>query len=296
MGQALTESIAERLQGLYRRYVGEPESLRTVYGGFGLFFAGITLSVAGVLVFLVSTTMPESGSFVWQLREIASTLVAIGFPVFLFSFLVLLPVDPRAVYGAGVGGVICLGAVGLFVYAYPYHWNVPGQDYSPLGVVIYAIGGVILAAATGSALVTNYIRQAGTAADVAVPAEPSEGETREEISDEEIRRDIDDALSDTELTWGGIEKTRTKRIQFEMDEMDIDTSGMDPAGANETRTESVDREVEGLQKLRGSGQKTAKGAGTDAQADALKQLRERQEAEPETSEGFLQRIRDIFST
>lgn len=294
MGQALTESISERLQRLYRRYIGEPESLRTVYGGFGMFFAGLALSIAGVVVFIGSAYVPESGEFVWQLREIAIVLVALGFPVFLFSFLILLPVDQRAIYSAAVGGVICLGAIALFVVAYPHQWNVPGQDYSALGVLTYSLGGVILAAATGSALVTNYIQQVRTEPGEIHPGETTQEGATDEITAEEVRQDIDEALSATELTWGGIEKTRTKRLQFEMEETDIDTSGMDPEGANVTRTESVEAEVDGLQKLRGGEKKMATGEGTDKQAEALQQLRERGETEPEQSAGFLQRIQSWF--
>ncbi|MFB6113967.1 MAG: permease [Halodesulfurarchaeum sp.] len=297
MSQGLTGTIGTRLQGLYRRYVGEPENVRTMYAGFGLFFAGIALSVAGVVVFLSSVTVPQSGMFVWQLREIAITLTATGFPVFLFSFLVLLPVDRRAFLAAIAGGVICLGAVALFTYAYPYHWNVPGQDYSAMGVLTYAIGGVVLAASTGAALVTNYIQRSGPApADIeGVERREDVGETSETtVTDEEVRRDIDEALSSSELSWGGVEKSDSKRLRFHVEEeTNIDTSGMDRQ-VEETRAESVDHAVDGLRKLRGNEKRMATGQGTDEQASALKEVKQQAAAESEETEGYLDRLRSLI--
>lgn len=291
MSQSETGPIADRLQDVYRRYVGEPESLRSVYAGFGLFFGGIGLAIVGVAVFLWSVLAPNPGLEIWQLREIAVTLTSVAFPVFLFSIVVLLPVKRQVISAGALGGVICLGGVAVFVWAYPYQWNVAGQDYSATGVLVYSIGAVMLAAATGASLVANYIAQAQTP-----PSEATAGEAEAEtVSEEEVRRDIEEAMAASEeLTWGGIERRETKRLNVQTDDTDVDTSGLANVGPTETRSGSVDNEVEGLKKLRGNETRIASGEGVDDQTEALKALRAATESEDTRGKGLLSRIRSAF--
>jgi hypothetical protein len=298
--------VRARLLALYRRYIGEPERLRDVYLGFGLFFGGIAFAAVGVLVFVWSSTVPESADLFWQLREIAIVLSAIGLPTFLSSLIVLLPVDRRAEYAAAVGVVVCLIGVGMFVLAYPYNWNVSGTDASVRGVATYALGLVVLVASIGSALVTDYIERAnagasagaGAAGGSAGAGEAAAADTEESVSEAQVARDIEDAMADAELSWGGVEKTDTKRLSFNTNdvETDIDTSTFDRVGANESRAEgdNVDDAVNSLQQFRGEETDQATGEGTDQQADALAQLREQQTADPEqtSQEGLSDRLRN----
>lgn len=294
MSKGETEMIGRRLEGLYRRYIGEPKSTREVYGGFGLFFGGILLIVAGVTVFLFSVVGPVPEANIWQYREIAITLASAGIPVFLFSFLILLPVDRRALLVASIGGIICLGGVGVFLFAYPYHWDVPGEDYSALGVLTYSVGGVLLAAATGSALVTNYIQQ--------VEPKPAQGDvsgvsgesTEEVVTDEQVKQDIEEAVSSSELSWGGVEKRETTRLRINAEEGDFDPSGLEGLPGKERRSGSVDREVDGLKKLRGNETRMASGQGTDAEATALQELRDKPPETVEESTGYWDRITSLI--
>lgn len=282
MRSRLEQRVSGELLALYRRHIGEPERLRDVYLGFGLFFGGIAFAAVGVLVFLWSSTYPESADLFWQLREIAIALSAVGLPTFLSSLIVLLPVDRRAEYAATVGSAVCLIGVGMFVLAYPYNWNVSGADASVQGVGTYALGLVVLVASIGSALVTDYIERAnagaGTPAASAKTGDSPEGDSDETVSADRVARDIEDAMADAELSWGGVEKADTKRLTFNTNEAEaeIDRSSFDRVGANESRSEGdgVDDAVSSLQQFRGEDTDQATGQGTDQQADALSQLRE----------------------
>lgn len=284
--------VTARLLGLYRRYLGEPTQLSDVYVGFALFFGGITMATLGVVVFLWSSTVPRAGVY-WQLREIAISLAMLGLPAFLLSVVVLLPTDRRAVGGGAVGGAISLIAVALFVANYPHQWNVAGSDASAMGVTVYAVGIVIATAAVGAALVSNYIaRTEPPTVDAA--ASGSKGDDTG-VSDEQVRADIDEALANTELSWGGVAKDDTKRLTIRTDDSDIDRSNFDTASATESRTAgtNVETAVDGLQKLRGGTTEQATGAGTDEQATALQELRERQAQtdDADANEGVVARVR-----
>ena len=48
---------SNQLLNYYRQYIGDPDRAVDVYAGFGLFFVGLGLGVAGVVVFLYSATL-----------------------------------------------------------------------------------------------------------------------------------------------------------------------------------------------------------------------------------------------
>ncbi|RLM52931.1 permease, partial [Halorubrum sp. Atlit-26R] len=119
----------------------------------------------------------------------------------------------------------------------------------------------------------------------------------EEAVSEQVRRDMDEALSNTELSWGGVRKKETTRLKLDTSSVDdIDRSSFENAKVTETRGGSVDDAVSGLQGLRGGEKETAVGESTDDQATALSELRKQQQATEEAeSTGLLDRIRGLFS-
>jgi len=287
----------------YSRHVGPPDGTTQVYGGFVLFLGGLALSLVGVATFLWSTTYPATSMTMYTLREVAGVAGATGLPLVLLGATVLLPVGRRGLYAAVLGTLVCVAAVVLFTAAYPHRWNVPAADASARIVPLYAAGTVLTAAATGAALVTYHLQRAsaemaGNGPNTASAAEasaPGDDET-DSITDEQVRRDIDEAMSDATLTWGGVEKSDTKRLELNTD-VDVEQAGLDSASASESRAtgESVEKAVSGLNRLRGAQGKTATGQGTDDQATALAELREReQETEPTASDGVVDRIRSLF--
>jgi hypothetical protein len=293
------------LLGLYRRYVGPPAAERTVYGGFGLFFGGIALALIGIVVFLASATVSPDDLFRYTLREIAGIAGAVGLPALLLGVTVLLPVDRKALYAAAAGTAVCLVGVGLFSTSYPYAWNVVGSDRSGQVVAVYALGIVVVIGATGAALVGHHIHRASTTERVVerevVESGASGDDPRETVTDEQVRRDIDEAMADSELSWGGVDKVKTKRLKLNTEAFDdIDSSNVADVDAKTVRSSgrNVDDAVDAMRGLRGSDTTEARSTQTtDDQTAALQALREKQAAEDVATddEGVVDRLRNIFS-
>ncbi|GAA0728229.1 hypothetical protein GCM10009060_27300 [Halorubrum trapanicum] len=313
----MSEADAENvLMEYYRRYVGDPDRTIDVYAGFGLFFAGIALGVIGVVVFLYSATLDPTALSTYAVREVAAVAGAVGLPALLFGIVVLLPVDRRMLYLASAGGVITLAGVGAFVWAYPHNWNVVvNPDYSAQVVAVYSVGLVAVIGATGGALVAHRVeRVTGGAAATAAAArgggagagaggEAGAGAAGgdEEVTEESVRTDIERELEDAELTWGGVERSETRRLELNtsaVDDADVDTEKL-AGSATETRTTSgtVNDAVSELQGLQGGETKTDSGQGTDDQAAKLRELREQQRKEAEAADedgSVVDRIKGLF--
>jgi hypothetical protein len=279
----------DRFVALYRAYIGEPDSRTDVYLGFALFFAGLGLGLVGLALFAVERGVLAGEAF-W-LREIAFATGALGLPVVLSSVVVLLPADRRAAYVALGGLATTVAAIGFFVSVYPSNWNY-GADYSLQGVTVYAVGLVSLLAATGSALVGYHIeRVGGGPAPDAAAADDGGGDPA--VTEAQVERDIEEAMSETELSWGGVEKVETERLSITPD-ADLDDHNFDQSQAKVHRSSSVDEQLSALKGMKGGQQRTDSGSGVDDQANALKELREqkRREAEAEP-DGILGRLKGL---
>ena len=286
---------SNQLLRYYRRYIGDPDRAVDVYAGFGLFFLGLGLGIAGILVFLYSATLSETA---YGLRQVAVVSGAVGAPALLGGIVVLLPVDRRMLLVAGGGSVICVAGVVRFVSVYPNDFNVSvGPDYAPQVVGIYSVGIVVVIAATAAALVAHQIEQAASDAD----AEGTEADGDDEadaVTDEQVRADIDSALDEADLSWGGVAKTETRTLNLDTSAIDdIDRESLPDSGI-ETRTadSSVTDAVSQLKGLQGGEVETASGKGTDDQAAALRELREQQQKEQAetTDRSLIDRLRALF--
>ncbi|ELZ40313.1 putative permease [Halorubrum californiense DSM 19288] len=305
----MSEADAENvLIDYYRRYVGDPDRTIDVYAGFGLFSAGIALGVIGVVVFLYSATLDPTALSTFAVREVAAVAGAVGLPALLFGIVVLLPVDRRMLYLAGAGIAITLASTGAFTWAYPHNWNVVvNTDYSAQIVAVYTLGLVAVIGATGGALVAHRVERAtgGAAAGAAGAgsgaADAGDGSGGEAVTEESVRADIERELDDAELTWGGVERSETRRLELNtsaVDEADVDTEKL-AGSATETRTTSgtVNDAVSELKGLQGGEAKTDSGQGTDDQAAKLRELREQQRKEAEESDedgSVVDRIKGLF--
>ncbi|ERG88022.1 MAG: hypothetical protein J07HX5_00163 [halophilic archaeon J07HX5] len=123
----------------------------------------------------------------------------------------------------------------------------------------------------------------------------------EAVSDETVAADIEDAMSDSTLTWGGVEQqSNTERLNLEMPDTDADVESVDTASATETRSASddVNNAVDNLRRLQGGEQETTRVESSDDQVDALTQFREEQTDDEEietgvdTKNGLLNRLRE----
>ncbi|ELZ53437.1 MULTISPECIES: DUF7139 domain-containing protein [Halorubrum] len=312
----MSEADAENvLIEYYRRYVGDPDRTIDVYAGFGLFFAGIALGVIGVVVFLYSATLDPTALSTYAVREVAAVAGAVGLPALLFGIVVLLPVDRRMLYLAGAGTAVTLAGTGAFVWAYPHNWNVVvNPDYSAQVVAVYSVGLVAVIGATGGALVAHRVERAtggaaasagsaagSGAADGEAGGGPAPDAGGEAVTEESVRADIERELEDAELTWGGVERSETRRLELNtsaVDDVDVDTEKL-AGSATETRTTSgtVNDAVSELKGLQGGEAKTDSGQGTDDQAAKLRELREQQRREAEEADdgdSVVDRIKGLF--
>jgi len=299
----------------YGRYIGDPETETDVYLGFALFFGGIALGAIGIVVFLLSAVVSGGGPPAWAIREVAMVAASVGLPVLLLGMVVLLPGDQRMTYVSLGGLAICLVAVGLFVATYPMNWNVARTpDYSAQGVAIYAVGLVAVVGATGAALVGHQVERATPGERAAeVHAETGgagsasgaggAGGASETVSDEQVRRDIDEAMSDADLSWGGVNRKNTKRLELNTpSDVEVDREAFENAEATTVRSSgnSVDDALSNLRKLQGREQETDSSSGVDDQTAALTELRKQQEAEEIATEdddgGLVDRARKLFSS
>lgn len=278
---ALVDATADRLLAIYHQYVGEPDQERDVYLGFALFFGGIALGAIGLVLFLFSATIERGSDPFWQFRQLALILTFLGVPSFVLSIVVLLPSKRFATTAAGLGTGVCLIAIGIFIAVYPHAWNVSsGPDHSTTGILIYSGGLVLLAAATGSALVAHHLERARPLEQTSSTAPSgSNGSSSEPVTDDQVAQDIKDATEATEISWGGVEKTETRRLTINTPDVELSEDVVDTASATTTRSDGVDDAVAGLKQLQGTQATVGKGSGSDDQTQALKSLRERQRQE-----------------
>ena len=286
----------ELLHEWHRRFIGPVTDSRAVYAGFALFFAGVGLVVVSIATFLWSTTTDPAGTFKFVLRELAVLTGAAGIPVVLLGVTVLLPVSRRIDAVSAAGVVACLVATARFAQVYPDAW------YPNASVVVglYALGAVVVVATAGTALSGYHAERTGQRIareqlDDGGDADASSGTGT--VTDEQVQADIDEAMSGAEINWGGVERDSGRSItirsaedtDFEMSDTNVE--------ATESHGESVDDAVAGLQGLRGEGPKTESStSGTDAQADALAELRatrEQSEADDDGGGGLVDAVRSL---
>jgi len=277
------------LFSVYRRYIGEPAGKQEVYLGFGVFFAGIFLGVAGLVLFLYSGTQTTGSDTYWQLREAALVFVMLGLPSVALSVSILLPVGRRTTATSLVGVLVCLVATLWLTQVYPDSWSNAGNDVPVLSS--YAVGVVVLAASTGSGLVAQYLdRQAPDEVRRVTEVEREQSGKAESnpVSDEQVAADIDDAMSDSNLTWGGVEeRPNSKQLNIDMPESDadIDDSNLDAGTETRSSGNSVDDAVDGLRQMQADEQNTARAQSPDDQVDALTAFREQKQEDEELETG-----------
>lgn len=286
-----------RLFEWYRTYIGEPDREIDVYLGFVLFFGGIGFGIAAFVIGAagqLTGASGESADFIY--REAALAVGMLALPTTMTSVVVLLPVSRRAVYGAVAGSSLSLVGVGLFIWAYPYSWaRPPGPTYSVQVLFVYGVGLAAVLAATGGALVAYHIDRTKTNID----AVATDDDTDEEISDEEIEADIESAMEDVELNWGGVERTDGADLNIQPSEVEgeMDVQGLDVEPERVTRS-GIDEQVEGLSMVKGDQKKTDRSSSSvDDQTNKLAELRaqKRDEAQNEDEETVVGSLRDRLS-
>lgn len=264
---------------LYRKYIGEPDDETDVYVGFGLFLAGIGLAAIALVLFLWASQFETRTTDFATWMQPAIAMGMLSLPAVMLGIVVLLPSERRVRYTSVGGLVVTVVAVGAFLWAYPDHWWGVGDDYTVEVAVVYAVGLAGITASTGAALIAHYLELASYVEYVERPVDEPAQQEREHYTDEEIREDIDAAMEGVELTWGGVEKMDSSKLEFtqadfEGVEIDFDAKTVRTSGG-------VDAQVAGLKGLKGGEATTTTSSGStvDDQTAKLRELREQQRAE-----------------
>lgn len=291
----------------HRRFIGPVTDSRTVYAGFALFFAGVGLVVVSIATFLWSTTADPTGTFKFVLWELAVLTGASGIPAVLLGVTVLLPVSRRVDAAGTLGVVVCIAGTAWFSQVYPDAW----YPNASAVVGVYALGAVVVVATAGTALSSYHaeltgrrlareqLDDDGTASGDGTAGGGADGSAGgETVTDEQVQADIDEAMSGAEVNWGGVERDSGRSITIRSSEdAEFEAPDPDTVKATESRGESVDDAVAGLQGLRGEGPKTeSSSSGTDEQADALAELRAtREQSEAaDDGDGIVDTVRSLF--
>lgn len=289
-----------RLFDWYRAVIGEPDAKTDVYLGFGLFFGGIVLALGALAIYLYALTAgpPDTPAF-YRPAEWAYGMGMLAIPVATTGVVVLLPIDQRAMYATAGGDVLVLLSLILFREAYPANWQGYGAGETVLVLALYALGLTLVVGSTAAALVAEQIERARAPSPGEIEPMGEEEESGESYTDEEIREDIDRAMADVEITWGGVEKQEGRTLSFNQD-AEIETTGLDVEPEKTRSTGSgVEDAVAGLQGLKGGQKNTATSASTvDDQTQKLNELKAQKRQEKETeanrSSGLLGRVFDRF--
>lgn len=292
---------------LYREYIGEPDAQTDVYLGFGVFIGGIALlGVALALFAWAGFFEPRTDPYFWR----AGTAYGAGMlavPITLLGIVVLLPVENKALIASLAGTLITLVAVGGFAYAYPMDWNGYGADYTMEVVAVYALGLTAVVASTGSALIAHQIEKhrptvAPHEIEGVEEAEPEPGD-EEYYSDERIRQDIEEAMAETEISWGGVEKSENRKLKLNTETVEsAEMSGLEIDPDVDRMAGGVDDQVQGLRQMKGGEKKTTKAENStvDDQTAALNELKQKKRegeapADPvEDEEGLVGRFKGLF--
>jgi len=294
---------------LYRDYIGEPDAETDVYLGFGLFVGGIVMLGVALAIFLWAGQYEFRSDPYFQFAGPAYAIGMLAIPLTLTSIVVLLPVKTRALV-ASLGGVaVTVGAVAWFLVLYPYSWNVQGADATILVVGLYAVGLAGVVASNAAALIAHQIeRHKPTVAPHEIEGvestEPEPGD-EEYYSEEEIRADIEEAMAETEISWGGVEKSENRQLKLNTETVDSNqVSGLEIDPDVKRESGGVDAQVEGLRKMKGGDKKTARAENStvDDQTAALNELKQQkrqgevpEDAPAEDDEGLVDRFKGMFS-
>jgi uncharacterized protein YegP (UPF0339 family) len=130
---------------VYTKYVTEPESKKDVYG-YVLMVVGYLLAMGGMLIYIVGPSgSGADASTIFLVREVAAVPSATGLVFSLLGIVLLLPVRRISLAVAGLGAIVALAGVVLFVLHYPGNWYPATPNESGIVIGVYTAGIGVLA-------------------------------------------------------------------------------------------------------------------------------------------------------
>ncbi len=217
MEMAQKRSKGNPLVSFYRRRITEPSTNDEVYG-YWLFALGLVATVAGVALFLYTTTLgrppaAQGGSY-WTVREIGVALGGAGGALLIGGIVIRLPLRSAATKLTYLGIIVCLAAIAWFVSVYPASgWP---TDTGHTGVIgLYTVGFAIIALA---AVVVPMLSRAETeTASERAAREAREAEDADERAAlDRTREERDDAMAALEAQAAELEAVKQSQARFEL--------------------------------------------------------------------------------
>jgi len=202
---------------------------RQPYLGRGLFAGGIVLVLLAVVFAASASIVGLLGLGTTGARELAGALAGIGLAAALVGALAVVPTDRGAWYRGLAGGLLALGGVGAFLFAYPGRWYGDGADLAFSVLAVYAFGTVTTASYLFSAIadLTGRLSRAE-----ALPAAVAGANATENGTEGTSDVGTNETGTNTDPSDGEVLYERTS---------DPEPTGMPTADAAETGASSSDR-------------------------------------------------------
>ena len=292
--------MAGRLEKFYEDAFGTPQSRGELYTGFFLMIAGLVLALIGIVLYtlyLSAATNPTTAPW----KETGAILAALGPPAILMGISVALPTKwtMRILDAIGIG--LCLAGVGVFMYLYPYQWNLGGAK-EPYAILPYIGGCAALVASTISSIIGYWVsRQTGGGAGGG-GVDVTASEYNYDIPDSVIEKDIELAMRRYNVSWGGEGADSASKGSIQFDVKDDFSPGTIIGGKGVARSVTldapqVDMATDKLRRIRsGKGTSSVDAATVDDSTAALLKFRQKKhEMEVQKSQrGFWNAIKRLF--
>jgi hypothetical protein len=264
---------------------------RQIRASSALVLGGVCLGLAGI----ASLALAQFQDRPQGLRELGGVLGGLGLLVLLWGILAGLP-SARLFRRAGsLGAVVGLLGLAAFAWAYPQNWGkLDAPDHSVTVMATYTAGVVLLVGATFAALVADFVLRMQVRGRLRT-------ELGREPTDEEIQRDIDEAMRKHRVTWGGVVADEGTGLRVKVESLPSEWAAIMPKIGRETvasgeRVTAVDNAVDKLLEFRGGRNRTGAmpEAGVGDAANALRALRAAQ-PERRAKRGWLDRLLHPFA-
>ncbi|HVL87138.1 MAG TPA: hypothetical protein VM681_03885 [Candidatus Thermoplasmatota archaeon] len=180
---------------------GAAYSDRRLHASFLLFVSGALLVLAALALVAWGQAYPADASqsmMRYWMRQTAGIAGGLGVCALFLGMLSALYTRAYMRWLGLAASATALAGVLGFAYAYPFAWGVPGQtDWSIPVSLALGVSLAVLIGTTFAAVASNVILRTQARGRL-------RAELGREPTDDEIERDIDDALRRYRFTWGGL--------------------------------------------------------------------------------------------
>ncbi|HVL47258.1 MAG TPA: hypothetical protein VM889_01735 [Candidatus Thermoplasmatota archaeon] len=245
-----------------------------------LLFGSGFLAVVGVAAAVWSVYAQDFSRY--GFRELAGLALGLSLPTFLAGVLLAYPQRLLERFVGAAGALLVLAGLAAFAWLYPYNWNVQARtDWSPQIILVYATGLGVLSVLVFRAVLSRFLPE-------------SETEAFEDVSEDEIRADLENASRAT-LNWGGIASRGSPPLSVTLPANSAETLSLSRmVGTTVTLDDAPHASTTRLRAMRGSFVEWSESDSTLGETSALAALRAAKQAELEASFWFRLKTGRLF--